>query len=281
MDTVCAIRTISLQLNPTDPGVLAKESAKDPVLAKVMLFTREGCSPKAESEDQGKDYSMEDFRKISASLSTVHGCLLYGSRVIIPPSLQPQVLELLHLGHFGMQRMKQLARTAVYWPRIDTDIMNKCHRCSTCAEHQNMPAKAPNHPWMVPEKPWSRLHLDHAINFMGTNWLVLIDAYSKYPCIHPVNSTSTKATTELLEQDFAHFGYPHTVVTDNATSFVSEEFQAWCKERGITHLTGAPYHPATKGAAERRWMWSVKSCAGMTLAYETTSLTSYFCAGEP
>ena len=42
MDIVCAIRTISLQLNPMDPGVLAKESAKDPVLAKVMLFTREG-----------------------------------------------------------------------------------------------------------------------------------------------------------------------------------------------------------------------------------------------
>ena len=251
VDTVCAIRTISLQLNPTDPGVLSKESAKDPVLAKVMLFTREGWSPKAEPEDQGKDYSVEDFRTIAASLSTFHGCLLYGSRVVIPPSLQPQVLELLHLGHFGMQRMKQLARTAVYWPRIDTDIMNQCQRCSTCAEHRNLPAKAPNHPWMVPEKPWSRLHLDHAINFMGTNWLVLIDAYSKYPCIHPVSSTSSKATTELLEQDFAHFGYPHTIVTDNATSFVSEEFQAWCKERGITHLTGAPYHPATNGAAER------------------------------
>ena len=155
VDTVCAIRTISLQLNPTDPGVLAKESAKDPVLAKVMLFTYEGWSPKAEPEDQGKDYSVEDFRKISASLSTVHGCLLYGSRVIIPPSLEPQVLELLHLGHIGMQRMKQLAGTAVYWPRIDMDIMNQCHRCSTCAEHHNMPAKVPNHPWIVPEKPWS------------------------------------------------------------------------------------------------------------------------------
>ncbi|KAL5517830.1 hypothetical protein EMCRGX_G003454 [Ephydatia muelleri] len=251
VDTVCAIRTISLQLNPTDPGVLPKESAKDPVLAKVMLFTREGWSPKAEPKDQGKDYSVEDFRTIATSLSTFHGCLLYGSRVVIPPSLQPQVLELLHLGHFGMQRMKQLALTAVYWPRIDTDIMNQCQRCSTCAEHRNLPAKAPNHPWMVPEKPWSRLHLDHAINFMGTNWLVLIDAYSKYPCIHPVSSTSSKATTELLEQDFAHFGYPHTIVTDNATSFVSVEFQAWCKERGITHLTGALYHPATNGAAER------------------------------
>ena len=30
-----------------------------------------------------------------------------------------------------------------------------------------------------------------------------------------------------------------------------KEFQAWCKQRGIVHLTGAPYHPATNGAAER------------------------------
>lgn len=66
-----------------------------------------------------------------------------------------------------------------------------------------------------------------------------------------MNSTSTKSTTELLEQDFAHFGYPHTIVSDNATSFSSEEFKSWCRERGITHLTGAPYHPATNGAAKR------------------------------
>ena len=103
----------------------------------------------------------------------------------------------------------------------------------------------------MPEKPWSRLHLDHAVNFLGRNWLVLVDAYSKYPCIHPTTSTSSKSTTAILEQEFAHFGYPHTLVTDNATTFMSQEFQAWCKQRGIVHLTGAPYHPATNGAAER------------------------------
>ena len=40
-------------------------------------------------------------------------------------------------------------------------------------------------------------------------------------------------------------------MTDNPTTFMSQEFQAWCKQRGIVHLTGAPYHPATNGAAER------------------------------
>ena len=104
---------------------------------------------------------------------------------------------------------------------------------------------------MLPEKPWSRVHIDHAINFMGSDWLVMTDAYSKYPCIHATSSTSSKATIDLLEEDFAHFGYPHTIVSDNATTFMSEEFKSWCKERGIVHLTGAPYHPATNGSAER------------------------------
>ena len=107
------------------------------------------------------------------------------------------------------------------------------------------------HPWMMPEKPWSRLHIDHAINFMGWNWLITTDAYSKYPCIHATQSISTKATIDLLHEDFSHFGYPHSIVTDNGPSFVSEEFKQFCKENGIIHLTGAPYHPATNAAAER------------------------------
>jgi len=147
--------------------------------------------------------------------------------------------------------MKQLARAAVYWPNIDSDILDLCRQCSTCAEHQSEPSKAAIHPWMLREKPWSRLHIDHAINFLGFNWLVVTDAYTKYPCIRATQSVSAKSTIKLFQEDFAHFGFPHTVVTDCAATFKSDEFQEFCKENGIVHLTGAPYHPATNGAAER------------------------------
>nr|KAG5701179.1 hypothetical protein BaRGS_023288 [Batillaria attramentaria] len=246
-DMVCAIRVLSLQVKPFDANILRQESGKDPVIATGMRYVREGWPLKhAEINEE-----VRKFQKLSDFLSTCHGCLIYGTRVVIPQSLQPKILDLLHIGHFGMERMKQLARTAVYWPGIDAAIEMTSRRCDSCGEHQNKPSKPPVHPWMLPEKPWSRVHLDHAINFMGTNWLVITDAYSKYPCIHPMSSTSTRATLDMLEEDFAHFGYPHTLVSDNATTFASEEFQSWCKERGITHLTGAPYHPATNGAAER------------------------------
>nr|CAB3223623.1 uncharacterized protein K02A2.6-like [Phallusia mammillata] len=249
VDTVCNIRTLSLQVQPSDSYSLQKETAKDPTLTKVMRYTREGWPAKFRVEDINDP--AESFRKIKESLSTCYGCLLYGSRAVIPESIRPKVLKLLHEGHLGMQRMKQLARTAVYWPNIDRDIVDLCRKCNTCAVYQNAPSKVALHPWMSPEKPWSRLHVDHAINFMGYNWLLLIDAYSKYPCIHPTQSISAKTTIDLLENDFSHFGYPHTLVTDNAPTFMSEQFQNYCKERGIVHVTGAPYHPATNGAAER------------------------------
>ena len=125
-----------------------------------------------------------------------------------------------------MHRIKQLARTAVYWLNIDTDV-EVCRSWASCCEHKNAPAKLPNHPWILREKPRSRLHVNHTINFVGQNWLVVVDAY------------------------FRHFEYPRTTVSDNDPCFTSDEFQTYCKDRNITDLTGSPYHPARNGAAER------------------------------
>ena len=220
---VCNIEEVSKKIAPADQNPLSRESAKDPIISSVIRHTREGWPPKGKEEGS----EMQRYRQLAGSLAITNGCLTYGSRVIVPAKLRHQVLDQLHQGHLGMQRMKQLARTAVYWPNIDDDIEATCRQCIPCGEHQNKPPKPAIHPWMLPEKPWSRLHIDHAINFMGSNWLVLVDAYSKYPCIHPTQAVTAKATIELLEQDFAHFGYPHTLVTDNATTFMSGEFKSW------------------------------------------------------
>ncbi|GFN76162.1 transposon tf2-9 polyprotein [Plakobranchus ocellatus] len=242
--TICTIKMISSQIVPTNPKALESATSKDKTLTDVIQCFQHRW-PKNIPATTKPFYALRD------SLSLADGCLFYGHRVVIPSALQPQVLQILHLGHFGMQRMKQLARTAVYWPRIDTDIEDIARHCAACNEHQRLPPKQPFHPWITPEKPWIRVHIDHAINFRGHNWLVMVDAFSKYPCIHLMTSITTKVTTRKLDGDFAHFGYPHAIVTDNATCFSSAEFQTWCEQRGIEHLHGAPYHPETNGTAER------------------------------
>ena len=229
-------------------GLTRDENCKGSRPKKSNAFYREGWPAK---DKTNVDDPTEKFWKIAVSLSTYHGCLFYRLRAVIPAKLQSSVLSLLHQGHFGVQKMKQLAHTAFYWPNIDYDIADLCRKCTTCAIHQNAPPKAALHPWMLPKKPWSRFHLDHAINFTGHNWLAMVDGFSKYPCIDPTQSVLAKTTMNLLEQDFGHFGYPHTLMTDNAPMFMSDEFQDYCQARGIVHLTGAPYHPATNGAMER------------------------------
>ena len=226
---------------------MKNETAKDPILSKLKRYIREGFPPRPDNDEP----ELRHYRKLENSLTVDNGCVFNGSRIVIPEVLRRKVLDLLHLGHMGMQRMKQLARSAVYWTHIDENIADLVRGCTSCAEHQNAPEKAPIHPWILPEKPWSRIHVDHAINVMGSNWLIVTDAYSKYPCIHQTQLITSKATMLHLDQDFAHFGYPHTIVSDNATTFTAEEFQEFCNERGIYHLTGAPYHPATNGSAER------------------------------
>ena len=88
---------VSRQLNPTDAGLLAKESSKDSVISAVMSYAREGWPHNIDSED------IRHYKKLIDALSTENGCLLYGARIVIPDKLRSKVLELVHLGHFGIQ----------------------------------------------------------------------------------------------------------------------------------------------------------------------------------
>ena len=69
--------------------------------------------------------------------------------------------------------------------------------------------------------------------------------------IFPTNSTTSTVTIRFLKSLFVQFGLPHTIVTDNATNFTSDEFTDFCKTLGIQHRKVAPYHPASNGQAER------------------------------
>ena len=58
-------------------------------------------------------------------LSIENGCLLWGSRLIIPHTLRQQILKELHQCHPGMVEIKALAQNYVWWKRMDVDIEEK------------------------------------------------------------------------------------------------------------------------------------------------------------
>ena len=121
--------------------------------------------------------------------------------------------------------MKSLARSYVWCPGMDTDIVTTVQHCDTCQQHRPSPQRALLHLWEWPSCPWSRVHIDHASPFQTKLFLVLVDAHSKWIGIHIVPSTSAALTIAKLREIFATFGLSDQLVSDNGSSFASVEFQ--------------------------------------------------------
>jgi len=54
---------------------------------------------------------------------------MWGHRVIVPKTLQKEMLNELHSTYLGIVKMKTLARTYFWWPVLDKDIENIGKSC--------------------------------------------------------------------------------------------------------------------------------------------------------
>ncbi len=80
------------------------------------------------------------------------------------------------------------------------------------------------------------------------------DDYSGYICVYLLRSKAdmVQATKQFLA-DCAPFGSVKCMRSDNGGEFISDEFQALMRDRGIRHATSSPYSPHQIGTAERHW----------------------------
>ncbi|XP_048487132.1 uncharacterized protein K02A2.6-like [Plutella xylostella] len=174
--------------------------------------------------------------------------IMYG--VIIPQSLQKEVLKLLHEPHAGIVQTKACARGYVWWAGMDQQIERVVAECEACQAVRNNPPRDPQ-TWIVPEKPWSRVHVDFAGPFQGKTFIVLIDSYSKWFEAEIIQSMSSGTVINVMRKIFASQGLPDVLVSDNGRAFSSVEFNMFLKKNGIRHLYSPPYHLATNGQIER------------------------------
>nr|VZH93120.1 unnamed protein product [Spirometra erinaceieuropaei] len=203
---------------PVTAADIRRATEQDPVLRQAITYVQT-CWP---TTALAGDLRQLFLRR--ASLSVVDSCLI---------------------------RMKSIARSFAYWPGIDGDIDDLVRRCSRCQQAAKMPPRQPPIPWQPPERPWSRVHIDFAGPLNGVSYLILVDAYSKWPKIAPLNPATASSTIAFLRRIFSQHGLPEVLVSDNGSQFTSSSFEDFCRQHNIQHLCSPPYHPQSNGQAER------------------------------
>ena len=242
---VVSIALMELVKSPISEAELRRNTRNDPVLSVVLQRVLEGGLDK-ETRDCFKPFVVR-----SHELTTECGCLLWGSRVVVPEVLRGKVIEELHEVHPGMTRMKALARSYVWWPSIDKDVEAAVRHCRTCQFNQSRPKSSPVHAWEYPSRPWERLHIDHAGPLNGDTFLIIVDSYSKWVEVEKVKSTDAQTTVRVLRKLFSTHGVPRIIVSDNGSGFASAELKQFLEQNGVKHAFAAPYHPSSNGQAER------------------------------
>ena len=240
-ETVLSFAT--LNNTPVTAHKIAKWTSRDPVLSTVYRYVMQGW-PSTVSAEMNAYYHRRN------ELSTHQGCLLWGSRVIIPTPGREPLLNELHEGHPGIVKMKVLARSYMWWPGIDGEIDSKVRNCTQCQQHRKNPPNTELHPWEWPGRPWYGLHIDFAGPIDGKMILISVDAHSKYIDAHVMSSATSNGTINAL-RSFATHGIPNVVVSDNWSCFTSADFPSFCKQNGIKHIKTSPYHLANNGHAKR------------------------------
>lgn len=180
-------------------------------------------------------------------LSVENDCILWGFRVVVPQKLRKKVLQQLHYSHFGIVKTKSLARSYVWWPKMDHNIENLISNCISCRKSQPSPEKGPLISWTPTDSAWSWLHIDFAGPIRDFHFLLIIDSYSKWVEVFKTKNIMSSFTISKLRDVFGRFGLIDTLVSDNGRQFTADEFQVYMKANNIKHILTAPGHPATNG----------------------------------
>ncbi|XP_062714282.1 uncharacterized protein K02A2.6-like [Aedes albopictus] len=100
-------------------------TSRFPFLKQVIQYIQRGWPSNVDSITST---AVRPFFAHRDALSVVKGCIMKSNRLVIPASFYQRILKQLHRGHPGMECMKTVARSLVYWPRIDDDIADYVKR---------------------------------------------------------------------------------------------------------------------------------------------------------
>ena len=194
--------------------------------------------------------NIRDYWNFQEDLSVKNALVLKGHCLIIPHTIRQSMLSLVHQRQLGTKKCLLRAKDCVFWPTISKDIKELTSNCSTCITYSKQQPKEPLHQHNIPSFPWQKLGSD-LFDYKGSQYLLVADYYRKFPVLSKLSSTTSHAVINNLKSIFAENGIPEIIVTDNGPQNSSYEFNKFCVEWGIEHVTSSLLFPQSNGFSER------------------------------
>ena len=206
------------------------------------------------------------FYPFRSELAVQDGLVFKSRCLVVPQSQQPEVISQLHRSHLGLASVLRLARQTVFWVGMSSTLREVVLRCPVCLAHRPEQPSEPLSPHAVPERPWQKVGAD-LFEFRGATYLVLIDYFSNFVEVDSLSSLSTSQVVRCLSSQFARYGVPEVLISDNGPQFASEEFRTFARRLDIEHRTSSPAYPQSNGKAENavrtvKTLWKKAWAAG-------------------
>ena len=177
------------------------------------------------------------------------GILLKSYKILIPYTLQMEMLDLIHEGHQGIEKCLLHSRESLFWPGISNKIHQTVDKCAICQTTSTAQRKLPSVPSEIPPHAWHTLGTD-LFSWKHTDFLVLGDYFSKYLIVRKLQSSTSSAGWKEIYNIITEFGKPYIIRSDNGPCYTSNKFKELMELLQIQHITSSPHFPQSNGFAE-------------------------------
>ena len=148
-------------------------------------------------------------------------------------------------------KTKQLLCEKIWFPRIDDIVKQKLDKYIACQANSSGNHPVPLQMSLLRSEPWHMVYMDFCGPFpTGEYQFVIIDAYSQFPEVDIVHSTSACAIIPRMDRIFCTHRIPHTVRSDNGPPFTSDEIKKYMEENGIKHCRTTQLWPQKNSEME-------------------------------
>lgn len=234
-------------LNVTDSSLqqIVTETKADDALQELAKIVLTGWP---ERKDEVL-LSVREYWPFRDELNIQNGVLYRGQCVIIPKAMRAAMLNRIHATHIGGEACYRQARETLFWPTMKWEIKDFVANCPACNEYAHNQQKETMMSHDIPVRPWQIVSMD-LYAYGGKEFLIMVDHYSDYWEIDQLPDLTGDTVITRCKVQFARYGQPDKVITDNGPQFACEQFRKFAAQWGFIHVTSSPQHPKANGKAE-------------------------------